>query len=400
MKPKILVRGKSQSRTALGIINAYLKLYPNSTLSDLQQAFPKSLNSKSITDNIIVPVKEAKGYEKQFIEREVELIVLKSGEKLSLIDAWRKEDFDAICEHAKQYGIKVADTEDAKPFKKRSYQLEYLNEFVPMEEIAFPPESDDNQDENENKNKNENEKKGKSGWRWWILLLILLLLVLILLFWWKKYGSNDKSSTTNNAPVENTTPAAVNTPDSVAVNSVAVDSIAVDSVAVTPGSSANNLVRDEGDTLSITLDGKEWKIGKNSPEYRLFSFLNAKDTQVDADTLKGWITLDKMYFKKGRTNLSPESDSQLENIAVIMQFFPNSKIKVGGYTDNTGKEAANLKLSSERAKNTAKEIISLGVKANRVTSEGYGSEYPVCPENDTPDCRNANRRIDIKVIKK
>ena len=372
MEAKILVRGKSQSRTALGIINAYLKLYPDSTLSDLQQAFPKSLNPKSFTDNIIVPVKETKGYEKQFFEREDEQVVLKSGKKLSLVEVWRKEDFDAICEHAKQYGIEVAAIEEAKPFKKGSYELEYLNEFVPPEEIAFTPESDD-----------KNEKKSKFGWWWWILLLVLLLL--ILLFCWKKCCSNDKCSSTNMTPVESAAPAAVNTPDS---------------VAVVPDS-LNNLISDAGNAISITLpDGKEWKIEKGSPEYQLFSFLNAKDTNVDADKSKGWITMDKLCFKKGETNLAPESENQLKNIVAIMKFFPNSQIKIGGYTDNTGTEAVNMRISTERAKSAAKKLISLGINANRVTSEGYGSQHPVCPGNDTEDCRAANRRIDVKVTQK
>jgi hypothetical protein len=164
MNAKIRVYGKSQSRTALGIINAYLKLYPDSTLSDLQQAFPKSLNPKSFTDNIIVPEKETKGNEKQFFEREDELVVLKNRKKLALVEVWSKEDFDAICEHAKQYGIEVAEIEEAKPFEKGSYELEYLNEFVPPAGITPDQE-------------NEDKKKRKFSW-WWIILAILLILIL------------------------------------------------------------------------------------------------------------------------------------------------------------------------------------------------------------------------------
>ena len=364
MKAKILVRGKSQSRTALGIVNAYLKLYPNSTLSDLQQAFPKSLNPKSFTDNIIVPLKETESHEKQFFEREDELLVLKTGKKLSLVEVWRKEDFDAICEHAKQYGIEVAEIEEARPFEKGSYELEYLNEFVPPEESV-------------------GKKKRKFSW-WWILLLILLLL--ILLFCWKKCCCCDKCSAPNTTPVENITPAVTDAQDNIVEKS---DSL------------ANSLIHDMGDAISITLpDGKEWKIEKDSPEYQLFSFLNSDDTKVDTDKSKGWITMDKLRFKKGSANLVPESENQLKNIAAIMKFFPNSQIKMGGYTDNTGTEAVNMKISSERAKTTATKLISLGIDANRVTHEGYGSQYPVCPENNTDECRAANRRIDVKVIRK
>ena len=371
MEAKIRVHGKSQSRTALGIINAYLKLYHDSTISDLQKAFPKSLNPKSFTDNIIVPEKEAEGFEKQFFEREDELVVLKSGEKLSLVEVWRKEDFDAICEHAKQYGIEVAEIEEAKPFEKGSYELEYLNEFVPLAGIT--PASGDG------------KKKCKFSW-WWIILLILLLL--LLLFCWKKCCNNDECCAPDKASIENVVPetSTTNTPDNVEAKS---DSL------------ANNLIQDMGDVILITLpDGREWKIDKDSPEYQLFTFLNSDDAKVDADKTKGWITMDKLRFEKGKANLIPESETQLTNIAAIMKFFPNSHIKMGGHTDNTGTDAINMRISSERAKITAEKLVSLGIDASRVTHEGYASQYPVCSGNDTDDCRAANRRIDVKVTQK
>jgi len=374
MEAKIRVHGKSQSRTALGIINAYLKLYPDSTLSDLQKAFPKSLNPKSFTNNIIVPEKETKGNEKQFFEREDELVRLKNGKKLALVEVWSKEDFDAICEHAKQYGIEVAEIEEAKPFEKGSYELEYLNEFVPLAEITPDQEGD-------------GKKKRKFCW-WWLLLAILL--ILLLLFCWKKCCGGDKCSISNTTPpVENVTPAITNTQDSIKAKS---DSLSL----------KNDSIQDLGNAISLKLpDGTECKIDKNSPEYRLFTFLNSDTAKVDADKTKGWITMDKLCFEKGKTNLTSESETQLKNIAAIVKFFPTSCIKMGGYTDNTGTDAINMRISSERAKVTALKLISLsGINANRVTSEGYGSQYPVCPANDTDACRAANRRIDVRVTQK
>jgi len=383
MKSKIRVYGKSQSRTVLGIINAYLKLYPDSTLSDLQRAFPKSLNPKSFTENIIVPEKETKGQEKQFFEREDELVVLKNGERLALVEVWPKEDFDAISEYAKQYGIEVAKIEESKPFQKGSYELEYLDNFVPPGEI--PPVRDNYSVRDED---NYADKKHKFNW-WWLLLLLLLLL--ILLFWWKGCSSNDnsKSKVTPTDTIAITAPA-VNTADTIKSK---VDTLA---------SKANDLIKDLGDTLSFTLpDGQVWKILKNSPEYKLFSFLNSPDAKVDTlDKTKGWITLDKLDFQTGKAILTPESEPQLKNLAMIMKFFPNAQIKMGGYTDNTGAEAFNMKLSAERAKVAAEKLISLGVDASRVTHEGYGSQYPVCPANDTDACKAANRRIDVKITMK
>jgi len=384
MKFKIRVYGKSQSRTVLGIINAYLKLYPDSTLSDLQQAFPQSLNPKSFTESLLVPEKETKGQEKQFFEREDELVVLKNGERLALVEVWPKEEYDAISEHAKQYGIEVAKIEQSKPFEKGSYELEYLDDFVPPEEIPSDPEVIDG------------EKKRKFGWWWWIILLLILLL--LILFCWKKCCNSSECSNPGIASTENVAPVTPVTPVAPVANMQDSVKNDVDSLA----NKANDLIKDMGDAVSITLpDGKELKIEKNSPEFKLFSFLNSDDAKVDAlDKTKGWITLDKLSFKKGNANLASEAEPQLKNIAMIMKFFPNSQIKLGGYSDNTGSKAINMKLSTQRAKVAAEKLIASGVKANRVTYEGYGSQFPVCQANDTDACRAANRRVDVKVTQK
>ena len=368
MKAKIRVYGKSQSRTALGIINAYLKLYPDSTLSDLQRAFPGSLNPKSFTENIIVPVKETQGQEKQFFEREDEQVVLKNGQRLSLVEVWRKEDYDAIAEHAKQYGIVVAEIEDSKPFEKGSYELEYLDDFVPP--TASPLMDSDS------------GNKKKNNW-WWLLLLLLVLLLLLLL--WKKCCSGDKCSTSN----------------------VVVDSTAIvapkDTVALNVDTLANGQFKElGGDSVVLKLpDGQELRLDKNEAEFKLFSFLNSPDSIVNMkDKTKGWMTMGNLSFETGKSVLTPESDAQLKMIVAIMKCFPVAEVKIGGYTDNTGTEAINKKLSADRAKSTAEKMIALGVEANRITHEGYGSQYPVCPANDTEACKAANRRIDIRVTKK
>ena len=364
MKSKIRVHGKSQSRTALGIINAYLKLHPYSTPADVQRAFPKTLNSKCGADNLIIPVEETLGYEKLFFEQEDEQIIFKSGERFALVEIWAKDDFIAICRHAKQYGIEVAE-EGTRPFEKGSFELEYLDETNKIDEV---------------------KKKGKFHW-WWILLLLLLLLVIILCCW--KCCSSEHKRT---GAVENVTP--------VEIVVEAIPDTTEEDKDEQPDS-PNSLIVDNGSSISITLpDGNVLNIAKDSPEFKLFSFLNSPDSKVETDQTQGWITLDKIGFEKGKTNLAPESENQLKNVARIMQFFPNSRIKAGGHTDNTGTDAVNMRVSNARAKVAAGKIISSGVEANRVSHEGYGSQRPLCPPNDSEDCRAANRRVDIKVIQK
>jgi len=354
IKPLIRIHGKSQSRTALGIVNAYLKIHPDATLSELQEAFPKSLNSRSVGDQIIVPIKETKGHEKQYFEQEDELIVLKNGQKLALVEVWQKEDFEAICEHAKQYGIEVAEFEKTESFEKGSYRLEYLNNYVPPAEVVLGT-----------------KKKCKCKWWWWLLALLLLLL--ILLFCFKKCGWCGANKCAKSAAVEN----------------------------VVPTDSLNNLINDTGDAVSLKLpDGNELKIDKNSSEYKLFAFLNSAEAKVDAEETNGWLTMDKLRFDTGKTDLNANSENQLNNIAAILKFFPNSQIKIGGYSDNTGTDAINMRVSTARAKAVADKLIASGIATDRITYQGYGSKNPVCPANDTPDCRAENRRADLKVTQK
>lgn len=106
-----------------------------------------------------------------------------------------------------------------------------------------------------------------------------------------------------------------------------------------------------------------------------------------------------MYFEKGKSTLTAESQSQLKNIAAILKAYPKVNIKLGGYTDSDGDDAMNMKLSDQRAKSASFELQKLGVSAKRLASEGYGELHPVCAANDTPECKSQNRRIDIRVTK-
>ncbi len=365
MRAKIRVHGKSQSRTALGIINAYLKLNPNATLSDLQQAFPKSLNSKSPFEHIIVPVADTVGEEKLFFEKEDEQVVLNNGQRLALVETWIKEDYEAICEHAKQYGIVVASLEETKPFERGSFELECL------ESASTSPVGISSAD---------SCSKKKCCWWVWLLLLVLLLLLFCFFFCKKCCGSKCTTETP-------------------AITNVVTESL--DGFKGKLDTLTNNFIYDTGDSVTVKLpNGNDWKIGNNSSEYKLFTILSSEAKIDTLDKSKDWITLDRLYFETGKANLTPASEKQLQNVALLLSVFPNAKIKMGGYTDNTGTTELNMRLSAERAKITAEKLVSLGVDASRVAHEGYGEAHPLCPANDSDPCRAVNRRIDVRVTVK
>ena len=159
-------------------------------------------------------------------------------------------------------------------------------------------------------------------------------------------------------------------------------------------------IYDTGRQLKLTLsEGSSQQVGANSTERRLYSYL-ASDEQVDSvNRTKGWINLDRVNFDVGKTTLTPESAEQLDNIASILNFYPRSMVKIGGYSDSTGDAELNYRLSDERARVTMLALARRGVDPGRLQSKGYGPRYFVMP-NKTPSGRSVNRRVSIRVVEK
>ena len=154
---RVRVYGQAQNRTALGIIHAYMVMYPHATLEDLCKAFPAaSLNPKY--KDLVVEVVQGESQEQlmgTFIKEE-ELITTGDGKKGAVVMLWTKDDFERIAAHAKQYGILVADFEKAAGGAKRGhFRLEYLNGYVPPVPVA--------------------QKKSKAGL--WIAIAVVLALL-------------------------------------------------------------------------------------------------------------------------------------------------------------------------------------------------------------------------------
>lgn len=162
-----------------------------------------------------------------------------------------------------------------------------------------------------------------------------------------------------------------------------------------------NYVYNLGENLIITLaNGTELNVGKLSTENKLYKALSDANFEVSEDKTQGWITLDRVYFDTGKDNLTEESRQQLDNIIELMKAYPNAEIKLGGYTDNTGSQEVNIRVSDSRAKSVMNDMIENGIDTNRLSAEGYGPEHPICPENDTDICKAKNRRVDVRLIKK
>ncbi|MBI3213357.1 MAG: OmpA family protein [Mycobacterium sp.] len=101
-------------------------------------------------------------------------------------------------------------------------------------------------------------------------------------------------------------------------------------------------------------------------------------------------------FDTAGFTLTAGSEQLLTGVADKIKACPEAKIAVSGYTDNSGSDAINLPLSQNRAKAVAGFLVSQGIPAGNVTSQGFGSANPVAG-NDTPEGRIKNRRVEITV---
>ena len=71
---------------------------------------------------------------------------------------------------------------------------------------------------------------------------------------------------------------------------------------------------------------------------------------------------------------------------------------MNGHTDNTGDASINLKLSESRALAVMNYLLQKGIDKNRLDYAGYGETRPIT-DNDSPESRDKNRRVEVKVLK-
>ncbi len=166
----------------------------------------------------------------------------------------------------------------------------------------------------------------------------------------------------------------------------------------TPMATATPIIRaDLGAFIEKRLpNGTMLRIPTNGVESKLIAFIEDPKQMVNKET---WFSFDRLEFETDSAVLKPSSGEQLKNMSEILKAYPQVNLKVGGYTDNVGNDAYNMKLSTERAKNTELEIEKLGIADPRLDAEGYGKQHPVA-DNATEEGRQRNRRIDVRVTKK
>eukprot|EP01030_Chromulinospumella_sphaerica_P005186 gene5186-5071_t len=103
------------------------------------------------------------------------------------------------------------------------------------------------------------------------------------------------------------------------------------------------------------------------------------------------------FFDFDKSTLKPEGKAKLDDLSSKLGAINLEVIIAVGHTDSVGTDAYNQKLSERRANAVKAYLVSKGVEANRVYTEGKGEKQPVA-DNKSAEGRAKNRRVEIEVV--
>jgi len=115
------------------------------------------------------------------------------------------------------------------------------------------------------------------------------------------------------------------------------------------------------------------------------------------DTPRGLVVnMGDVLFDTGKYDLRPEAREKLAKLSGIVLAHPGLRLAIEGYTDSTGGDELNRKLSQDRADAVRGYLTEEGLNPDSVTAQGFGKTEPVA-DNNTAAGRQNNRRVEIVV---
>lgn len=151
------------------------------------------------------------------------------------------------------------------------------------------------------------------------------------------------------------------------------------------GSNQKQIARDDGSFAFPLQRGIDYVMLAGANGY-----LNAKqefksdDAEEDAEygvdfilaSINKPVVVENIFYDFDRASLRPESKKALDELAQVLRDNPNVTIEMGSHTDRKGSDDYNIKLSSRRARSVIDYLISVGIPADRLQSQGYGESRP------------------------
>lgn len=107
-------------------------------------------------------------------------------------------------------------------------------------------------------------------------------------------------------------------------------------------------------------------------------------------------TFEKLNFDTAKSNIRPADAAEVNEVAATLKQYPNARIRIAGYADARGTDAANMALGKARADSVKSALVAQGINAGRIETVSGGETDPV-DTNATAGGRFENRRTELVV---
>ncbi|MCF6401589.1 OmpA family protein [Chitinophaga filiformis] len=104
-----------------------------------------------------------------------------------------------------------------------------------------------------------------------------------------------------------------------------------------------------------------------------------------------------VLFGFDKSDLTAQAQTNIKELATILNKYPDTYVRVEGHTDTTGTYDYNMKLSERRAIAVSNFLKAQGVAANRVQPYWYGATQPKVP-NTSDENKAKNRRVEFSIF--
>lgn len=153
----------------------------------------------------------------------------------------------------------------------------------------------------------------------------------------------------------------------------------------------------QGNPSAISIKGSTYDFSQTGDFPTMIKNIRIAEGAVplyDRFKTDGKIVTNGIKFDSGKATLKPESMGVINQIAKMMEQYPEIKLSVEGHTDSDGDVALNKNLSEQRAGSVMNKLIEMGITGDRLSSKGFGEDVPVA-ENTTPEGKANNRRVEF-----
>ena len=124
--------------------------------------------------------------------------------------------------------------------------------------------------------------------------------------------------------------------------------------------------------------------------------LPGADVERVGEGIKITLGENSVNFDLGKSTLTAKAKTNLDKLVPVFNEYPDTDIQIVGYTDSSGSDELNQKLSEQRAASVKTYLSGKGIKAGRIVTAGRGETEPIA-DNATKDGMAKNRRVEFAI---